>query len=116
MRIEPVDERDSNWELSTPRFRVYLFAPSGPGYSVATYDVTEADALDVVRWAQEQAGDQRLYAVALVLDNPDKPAGYERGLIWLVGMDANDTPMDPWEERLLAGMHRRLGRAVVAEG
>lgn len=103
IRIEPVDERDSSWEDGRPRFRVYLFhsGESSTHGSTSTYDVTGADVLQVVDWAQRQAGDERTYAVALVRDDRDEERrnpGHGRGLVWLVGMDGNDTPLDPGEE------------------
>lgn len=72
--IVPVDERDSGWEDHRPRFRVYLHGSgeSSTGGWTATYDVTGADVLQVVDWAQAQAGDSRTYAVALVYDDRAK--------------------------------------------
>lgn len=95
MQIVPVDERDSGWENSNPRFRVYLL---GSGETTTqgssdTYDITGADVLQVIDWAQRQAGDAMTYAVALVLDEEEgRGPGHGRGLVWLVGMDGNDTP------------------------
>lgn len=97
VEIHAVDERDSSWEDSSPRFRVYLHS-SGPDTtygSTWTYDVTGADVLQVIDWAQRQAGDRLTYAVALVRDDADRGRlnpGHGRGLVWLVGMDGNDTP------------------------
>ena len=121
MKTEPVDERDSRWEDHSPRFRVYVFDESGrigerdgsysQGYATATWDILDADLLDVVRWAQDQAGDRSLYSVALVAD------GYQsygqRGLVWLVGMDFQDTPLDQRERLLREQMLGRRGRRVV---
>jgi hypothetical protein len=95
VHIEQVDERDSSWEQSRPRFRVYLH---GSGESSTdgwtdTYDVTGADVLQVIDWAQRQAGDSLTYAIALVSDDDgqeQRNPGPGRGLVWLVGMDGND--------------------------
>src|SRR5665647_1725275 len=96
--IAPVDERDSRWESDRPRFRVYLHGStaSSTGGWTATYDVTGADVLQVVDWAQTQAGDSHTFAVALVCD--DRAQG-GRGLVWLVGRDGNDH--DPEDHLLL---------------
>ena len=54
MHIERVDERDSSWEDSSPRFRVYFFKRGHPeygSYATDTYDIADADVLDVLRWA-----------------------------------------------------------------
>ncbi len=113
MRVEPVDERDAAWEDPRPRFRVYLFTGSGPSYSVATWDVTEADILETLLWAQHEAGTELLYAVALVGDVP-VDGRIARGLTWLVGMDANANTADVDELRVLARMHaRRATKSVL---
>jgi len=119
MDAQPVDERDSSWEDRSPRFRVYLFDRGrGVDYTVTdTWDITGAGVLDVVRWAQDRAGDDGLYAVALVRD--EKQSGDDvvpvRGLVWLVGMDWFDNvDGDPEGQRIKEGMIARRGRPVVA--
>ena len=108
--IEPVDERDSSWEVADPRFRVYLHS-SGPETtygSTWTYDITGADVLQVIDWAQRQAGDRLTYAVALVYDDAASERlnlGHGRGLVWLVGMDGNETTADGSGER---AVHQRM--------
>lgn len=104
IEVEAVDERDSSWEDHEPRYRVYLHG-SGPDATLGstwTYDLTGADLLQVIDWAQRQAGDRLTYAVALVRDSPDEerlnPSG-GRGLVWLVGMDGNDVTDDAPQER-----------------
>ncbi len=104
MRVWPVDERDSGWEDPAPRFRVYLHGSgeaSTHGWT-DTYDITGADVLQVIDWAQRQAGDRLTYAVALVRDDPERERlnpGFGRGLVWLVGMDGNDTTGEESSER-----------------
>ena len=111
MRLLPADEPDSSWENHEPRFRVYLFTGPGP-YSVTTCDVTEADVLETISWAQHEAGAHALFAVALVGEtSPQGRTG--RGLTWLVGMDANDNPTDAAQRRVLAHMHSRRGTHPV---
>lgn len=116
MRIAGADERDSSWEQHQPRFRVHFFAggdaPSA-SWSTDTYDVTGADVLEVVQWAQDQAGSERLYAIALVEEDHALPAEQRRGLTWLVGMDANDVRVDEDERRCFTAMLDRRGRQVV---
>lgn len=96
VQIVRVDERDNNWETPLPRFRVYLHGSGedATNGSTDTYDVTGADVLQVIDWAQRQAGGVLTYAIALVYDDQTREAlnpGCGRGLIWLVGMDGNDT-------------------------
>jgi hypothetical protein len=104
MQVRQVDERDSGWEESAPRFRVYLHGSNDDSThgSTDTYDVTGADVLQVIDWAQRQAGDRLTYAVALVRDDVERERlnpGAGRGLVWLVGMDGNDTTDDQTPER-----------------
>jgi hypothetical protein len=114
IRILSVDERDSAWEDSSPRFRVYLHAnPDGTGGGTATYDVLGADALQVIDWAQREAGDRFTYAVALVADRPSLNPGDERGLVWLVGMDGNDCLDTDAEREPQDRMVARRGQPVV---
>ena len=122
VNIVAVDERDSSWEDDRPRFRVYLHGSGEASTygSTATYDVTGADVVQVIDWAQRQAADGRTYAVALVRDDEareNKSPGFGRGLVWLVGMDGNDTPVNPSEaatqQRMLA---RRSAPLRIPEG
>lgn len=90
MDIVQVDEREGTWEDPEPKFRVYLHGvvdEAGP-WSTDTYDLTGADALQVIDWAQRQAGDQCVYSIALV----GVDVRGMRGLTWLVGRDGNDYP------------------------
>lgn len=90
-------------------FRMYLHGSGESSTSgwTATYDITGADVLQVVDWAQAQAGDNRTYAVALVYDDraeEGRNPGYGRGLVWLIGMDGNDH--FPRDALLVATQHR----------
>lgn len=108
MHVEPIEERTSDWEDHRPRFRVLLFEPieGTPSFRTSTYDVTGAEALEVLAWAEDQAGDEGLYAVALVGQN----ARGEQGLTWLQGIDANSAPGDLRQEVLRTAMLGRRGR------
>lgn len=116
--ISSVDERDSAWEDSAPRFRVYLHGSgeSTTSGSTDTYDITGADVLQVIDWAQRQAGDTLTYAVALVYDDAALEAqnpGSGRGLVWLVGMDGNDHPSGRRESEVQRRMLARRKDPVV---
>ena len=112
LQIARVDERDSGWELSTPRFRVYLHGSgetSTAGWT-DTYDIIGADVLQVIDWAQRQAGTSLTYAVGLVYDDRTKEQLNRRcgrGLVWLVGMDGNDQALDQHETVTQARMLAR---------
>lgn len=109
MRIFSVHECDSSWEDDQPRFRVYLH---GSGESEThgwtdTYDVTGADVLQVIDWAQRQAGGQLTYAIALVsdLEHAGGESDTARGLTWLVGIDGNEVTDD---DAVAAERQRRM--------
>jgi len=116
VQVVQVDERDSGWEDPDPRFRVYLHGSgetSTAGWT-DTYDITGADVLQVIDWAQRQTGDQLTYAVALVRDDKELERinpGFGRGLVWLVGMDGNDRPDEGSAEREIQQrmLLRRIG-------
>lgn len=117
LRIDQVDERDNNWENWSPRFRVYLHG-SGDTETFGwtdTYDVVGADVLQVIDWAQRQAGGAVTYAVALVYDDKDprREPGRERGLVWLVGMDGNDPANDESDAVTQQRMLTRRTRPVA---
>ncbi|MCW2765395.1 MAG: hypothetical protein JWO11_1354 [Nocardioides sp.] len=118
IEIEQVDERDSAWEVglterdvALPRYRVYLHSSPADETHGGTwaYDIVGAEVLQVIDWAQRQAGDRLTYAVALVLDD----AKDGRGLVWLVGMDGNTATSDREE---VAVLHRMLSRREHAVG
>jgi hypothetical protein len=115
MRVEPVDERDTGWEDSTPRFRVYLFSGDGPSHTTWTFDITGGDVLDAIRWAQTEAGTARMYSVALVREERQPDGEAVSGLVWLVGMDANDSFRSESERARRDAMLQRRGRFVVSE-
>ena len=112
--VVQVDERSSSWEEGRPLFRVYLHGSgqtSTHGWT-DTYDIKGADVLQVIDWAQRQAGDRLTYAIALVYDDEHLAQlnpGHGRGLVWLVGRDGNDVDSDGSEP---AAQQRMLARRV----
>lgn len=111
-RVVSIDERDSRWEDPRPRFRVYVYDSCEVSTSGSTevYEITGADVLQVIDWAQTHAGAERTYSVALVRVR-ERPGGdAESGVVWLVGVDGNDdTADDPAgrraQERMLERRH-----------
>lgn len=85
-RITEVDERDSCWEVHSAVYRVYVFdAARGGSHATATYTIADADVLEVIDWAQQQAGTDGLYAVVLISQDSDDADALRanRGLTWL---------------------------------
>lgn len=81
MNVEGIDPRDAEWEVDSPAYRVYVFAEGGR-YS-DEYQLTDADADEVLAWAMKQAGDREF--IVYVVHNE---AG-SLGLIRLSGADPN---------------------------
>jgi hypothetical protein len=102
MRGIEVDERDSSWESNDPRYRIYVF--TGAASAVTTVDLEDATFKDAEWSATTLAGDDKVWSIALVVD--DSTRG--RGLIWLVGGDYNSPPKSPREWRMRAEMQDRL--------
>jgi hypothetical protein len=117
VRIVQVDERDNNWEDRGPRFRVYLHGSGETTHGwTDTYDITGADVLQVIDWAQRQAGDSLTYAVALVYNDRESERlnpGCARGLVWLVGIDGNTNATSPEETEAMDRMLMRRAEPVV---
>jgi hypothetical protein len=87
VNVVEVDERESSWEDSDPRFRVYLFEKAHGSYTTRTCDITGADDLEAIAWAQQSVrGEGGLIAVALV-GSRHHSGEPERGLVWLLGDD-----------------------------
>ena len=117
MRVVRSTELDSNWEDHDARYRVYFFEGGdqpGRSWSVDTFDVTDAEVVEVISWAETEAGDSRLFAVELVGErDEDVPVVRRRGLTWLLGMDANDAARNELEQRLQQRMRDRRARHTV---
>ena len=117
MRVHEVDERDSSWEDQNPVFRVYLFRGGehlDASWTTWTYDIEGADLIEAAQWAQREVGNSGLYAVALVshasgsLDEPPR-----KGLVWLIGNDANGDPLDAREDAAQRRMKDLRGKSIT---
>jgi hypothetical protein len=117
MRVHEVDERDSSREDQHPVFRVYLFRGGehpDASWTTWTYDVENADLIDVAHWAQREVCDSGLYAVALVSHAsaaPDEPL--RKGLVWLIGNDANGEPLNAREDAAQRRMNDLRGKIIT---
>lgn len=111
MRAEYVDERDSSWERDDPRFRVFVFR--GPGNAVTAVDLVDATVEDALESARALSnGDEDLWSLALI----DDDSRGVRGLVWLSGMDYNDSPLTSVEWRRRRQMQERYLMAKVRRG
>ena len=102
MRAISTDERDSAWERTDARYRVYVF--DGPDNAVTTVDLVETTLDEALDAARDLSGrDERLWSLALV----ETDARGLRGLVWLSGMDYNDPPDSAMERAQRARMQNR---------
>lgn len=119
MRVHKSAEADSSWEDHGARYRVYFFEGGdlpGHSWSVDTFDITGTEVDEVIRWAESEAGEARLFAVALVgerSDEGDPAQARQSGLTWLLGTDANDSAAGELEERLQQRMRDRRSRLAT---
>lgn len=96
MKIAQAAGLDITWEQHESIFRVYF--AKGADRLVTAVDVSEATFSEVRAWAQENADDDALVAIALV----GQDARGLKGLTWLLGMDPGDSPATDIEVRMLA--------------
>ncbi len=80
----PVDPRDITSEDTSPAYRVYFWRPlDAPGAFESTeFELTDADAEEVIAWARTTARIEQTYTVYAVVHRPDG-----RGLVRLAGSD-----------------------------
>ncbi len=109
MRVEAIDERDGRNEGEASLFRVTIFRGGDDpmcSWATATYEVSDADVLEVVDWARTEAALDGLFAVALVVDHAG-PQGDREEAVWLVGTDANIGEPDEQQRRWFDAMLER---------
>ena len=95
MLVSSTDPRDSEYEVTTPVFRVDLWsidqqAPlhhseSSPGYSRTTYTLADCDVMQVLDWILNQQHDS--FTLYLIVE-----AEIGKGLHLLAGVDPTAVP------------------------
>lgn len=80
MKMSPVDPRDQTWELDRPVYRVYFHDTAGTSEE---FEVTGADADEVLAWAEAGRGRGTFVLYACVPGDPGL------GLVRLAGHDPN---------------------------
>lgn len=98
------------WEDHHARFRLFVF--DGPGNAVVALDFVDAQIDEVLEAARSAGDHDKLWSIALVVDGPEA----DRGLIWVSGMDYNDTPTTDAESRSRAKMQDRYLMSKAARG
>jgi len=85
MRVELVDERDTEWEDTEPVLRAFFWTAAT---AVACVDVRDATTAEAMEWARAEAARRgaRLELAIRALDSSGRP-----GLIWLIG-DGGGSP------------------------
>jgi hypothetical protein len=79
VKVRDVDPRDQAWELDEPSYRVYFHEPEGGSDE---YEVSGADVVDVISWADAQRG-VRTYVLYACVPRDGL------GLVRLLGTDPN---------------------------
>jgi hypothetical protein len=94
MDVQPVDPRDTTWEIGEPAYRVYFWRrvpqPIGfpMGISAEEFEVTGADVQEVIAWGEATAGSDRTYTLYVLVQRPEG----ELGLVRLAGVDPPHAP------------------------
>ena len=81
VNVRGVDPRDQGWDIDRPSYRVCFFDASGGSDE---YEVSNADVIEVLDWAEAQRAG-RTYALYACV-----PSG-DLGLVRLLGTDPNKT-------------------------
>ena len=113
MKVQRCNEQESGsaWERVDSTFRVFLYRGEGP-FATEAHDVSDATLTETLAWAEKNAGNERLFAIALVSED----AYGETGLTWLVGIDANRSPHDTVERRLFNELYRQTNGSMAEHG
>jgi hypothetical protein len=86
IRWQPVDRRDTSWEVWEPLFRVYFWRPLGDAWMSREFELSGGDVLAALAWAAENAADGETYTLHCLVET----AGGE-GLVRLAGTDPTRT-------------------------
>lgn len=90
MKATGIDPRDANWEIPSPRYRVYFHDSKGASDE---YEVEGADVLEVMAWAEEMRGDRTFVLYACIPRDG-------LGLLRLHGRDPNEGRSVRWRSQL----------------
>ncbi|MFB2597626.1 hypothetical protein ACEXQE_07530 [Herbiconiux sp. P17] len=102
MKVQPGDERDTAWERVESVFRVFFYSGDGP-FTTQAHDLSDTTFMEALAWAEQSAGKDRLFSIALLAED----SYGAKGLVWLVGIDANSSPHDTVERRLYNELDRQ---------
>jgi hypothetical protein len=107
--VTEVDERtDHAWEDPSPRFRVHLFEDHHGSYETRSFDITGADVLEAIEWAQQNVrGDDDLIAVGLIASRHGSDP--DPGIVWLLGSDDVYSSRPTESERAVLDKMRERG-------
>lgn len=79
MNVRSVDPRDQTWEVGRPSYRAYFHDAGGASDE---YQVSGADVVEVIDWAESQKGERTYVLYACVPHDG-------LGLVRLLGTDPN---------------------------
>jgi hypothetical protein len=68
VKAEPVDPRDTNWEIDEPAYRVYFWSQPRPGQMWVSdeWELTETDVAGALRWADANANHRQFVLYACI--------------------------------------------------
>lgn len=91
VRVEELDERAQQWEVTEPRYCVYFFqqsaveSGSAASYSVESFLVLGDSYSEVKQWAESVRAGRRA-SIGVLVEQDES-----RGVVWLEGADPNSS-------------------------
>jgi hypothetical protein len=86
LRAWRVDPRDTSWEVWHPRYRVYFWRSLEQSWASREFELSAADAVEVLAWAADHAEDDETFTVHCVVERAEGT-----GLVRLAGTDPTRT-------------------------
>lgn len=77
MQPRPVDERDTMWEATALKIRIFIVRPRG---RIDAFDFDSVRFSEAEQWARDQIADTELFSIALRQASPDDGTP---GLLWI---------------------------------
>jgi hypothetical protein len=71
LRAWPVDSRDTSWEVWHPHYRVYFWRSLEQGWASREFELSAADAVEVLAWAADHAEDDETFTVHCVVERAE---------------------------------------------
>lgn len=112
MEVERVESAEVGWMKGLPRYRVYFWPGDNDRESTDgdKWDVRDADVIEALHWAEENAGEGGTYTIYAVV-----PRRGDRGLVYLAGDRTKERPSAAEDKKSVARKIYEAVKLPVAE-